>query len=68
VAICKKHGISEMECDCPQWSAEAQDILGKRQGGIEPSPFGKEQMAKSAKRVAANAARLGFDFPKSELK
>ncbi len=28
--------------------------------GIEPSAFDREQMAKSAKRVAANAARLGF--------
>lgn len=23
MAICPKHGISEMECDCPQWSSEA---------------------------------------------
>jgi hypothetical protein len=38
VAICAKHGISEMECDCPQWSAEAQDILGRRQGATSNIP------------------------------
>jgi hypothetical protein len=30
VAICAKHGIDEMECDCPQWSEEAQATMRAR--------------------------------------
>jgi hypothetical protein len=31
--ICKKCGISEMECDCPQWSPEAQRVFAERASG-----------------------------------
>jgi hypothetical protein len=30
--ICKKCGISEMECDCPQWSPEALAIIKEQNG------------------------------------
>jgi hypothetical protein len=28
--VCKKCGISEMDCDCSKWSAEAQEVFKTR--------------------------------------
>jgi hypothetical protein len=52
VAICKKHGISEMECDCPQWSPEAQAVILGRVRHLTPD----EQQA--TQRALRRSTRL----------
>lgn len=59
--ICKKCKISEMECDCPQWSPEAIEVMKTRR---HHNNKGSRQVknGKTATQVAGMAKRLGVPF------
>jgi hypothetical protein len=44
--ICPKHGINEMECDCPHWSQEAvREFKARQQPALIPKRLQKQYMA-----------------------